>query len=415
MLILTLSKRPQRPTKSMSELLQIILERLGAFSAAALAYRLVSILVVVFVGISVGTCFWVMPAQQQLAALHRDTRQSESTLQALEAQQPLRPTSGRAALQAQLAMYPVSRSTRPEHDRLSELVDLASKYQLETLQLRAAPEREASSTLLSPREIRQFAQADVPLEILQHGYRWQLQGGPQGVMSLLDDLTRSAASIDELSVEHVAPIGGRSSRDSDQDRNKGVIRTDPAHTAVAVRLDLAFRHFLVKTEDPWPQSGAESFLARAEVAERQSQRDRQTIRWPNIGLPDAVGAGRCIPSAIDDINDLDEDDSHIFADQRIEHLTLVGIVDIPVLADTQSDQSRLRAVFLGRRGELLAAEVGSKVASKGYRLVSLDHQQLVLQGPDADTPDNYRVLALHSERLTALFGVKQISATAAIP
>jgi hypothetical protein len=75
----------------------------------------------------------------------------------------------------------------------------------------------------------------------------------------------------------------------------------------------------------------------------------------------------------------------------------------------------LRAVFLGRRGELLAAEVGSKVASKGYRLVSLDHQQLVLQGPDADTPDNYRVLALHSERLTALFGVKQISATAAIP
>ena len=171
----------------------------------------------------------------------------------------------------------------------------------------------------------------------------------------------------------------------------------------------------MKTEDPWPQSGAESFLARAEVAERQSQRDRQTIRWPNIGIPDAVGAGRCIPSAIDDINDLDEDDSHIFADQRIEHLTLVGIVDIPVLADTQSDQSRLRAVFLGRRGGLLAAEVGSKVASKGYRLVSLDHQQLVLQGPDADTLDNYRVLALHSERLTALFGVKQISATAAIP
>tara|TARA_E500000178_G_scaffold202141_1_gene199854 strand:- start:218 stop:574 length:357 start_codon:yes stop_codon:yes gene_type:complete len=118
---------------------------------------------------------------------------------------------------------------------------------------------------------------------------------------------------------------------------------------------------------------------------------------------------------MDYLNGLDEDDSHIFADQQIEHITLVGIVHLPALPNTESGQNRLRAVFLGRRGELLAAEVGSSVALKGYRLVSLNHQQVVLQGPDVDAPDNHRVLALHSEHMTALSGVQQMSAKVAVP
>ena len=234
-------------------------------------------------------------------------------------------------------------------------------------------------------------------------------------MTLLDHLTGSAASIDEFSVERVLPIDDRSSRNNDQGHSKGVMRADLAYTEVPVRLDLAFRHFVVKTEDPWPQTQPKSFRADAEVAERQSQRDWQTIGWAGMGLPDDVGTGRCIPSAIDYLNGLDEDDSHIFADQRIEHITLVGIVHLPALPNTESGQNRLRAVFLGRRGELLAAEVGSSVALKGYRLVSLNHQQVVLQGPDVDAPDNHRVLALHSEHMTALSGVQQMSAKVAVP
>ena len=89
-----------------------------------------------------------------------------------------------------------------------------------------------------------------------------------------------------------------------------------------------------------------SLLADAEVAKRQSQRDWQTIGWAGVGLPEDVGTERCIPSAIDYLNGLDEDDSHIFADQRIEHITLVGIVRLPALPNTESGQNRLRAVFL---------------------------------------------------------------------
>lgn len=399
----------------MTEFLSILPERLGALSAGAPAYRLVVILIVVVGGSGIGAFFWALPVAQQLDALRLDIQQRESMLQALGARRPSRSTSALAALQAQLAMYPVWHSTRSEHDRLSELVDLAGNYQLETLQLRAAPERQASSTLFSPQEIRQLAQADMPLEILQHGYRWQLQGSPQGVMTLLDHLTGSAASIDEFSVERVLPIDDRASRNNDQGHSKGVMRADLAYTEVPVRLDLAFRHFVVKTEDPWPQTQPKSFRADAEVAERQSQRDWQTIGWAGMGLPDDVGTGRCIPSAMDYLNGLDEDDSHIFADQRIEHITLVGIVHLPALPNTESGQNRLRAVFLGRRGELLAAEVGSSVALKGYRLVSLNHQQVVLQGPDVDAPDNHRVLALHSEHMTALSGVQQMSAKVAVP
>jgi hypothetical protein len=399
----------------MIEVFSILPERLGALSAAAPAYRLLVILIVSVGGGGIGAFFWALPAEQQLDALRLDIQQRESMLQALEPQQPLSSTSVRAALQAQLAMYPVWRSTRSEHDRLSELVDLAGNYQLETLQLRAAPEREASSTLLSPHEIRQLARADVPFEILQHGYRWQLQGSPQGVMTLLDHLTGSAASIDEFSVEGVQLIGDRSSRNNDQGHRKGVMRADLSYTEMPVRLDLAFRHFVVKTEDPWSQTQPDSFLADAEVAERQSQRDWQTIEWAQVGLPDDVGTGRCIPSAMDYLNGLNEDVSHIFADQRIEHVTLVGIVRLPALPDTESGQKRLRAVFLGRRGELLAAEVGSSVAIKGYRLVSVNHQQVVLQGPDVDAPDNHRVLALHSEHAAALSDVQQISAKVTVP
>jgi hypothetical protein len=64
---------------------------------------------------------------------------------------------------------------------------------------------------------------------------------------------------------------------------------------------------------------------------------------------------------------------------------------------------------------LLAAEVGSSVAIKGYRLVSVNHQQVVLQGPDVDAPDNHRVLALHSEHAAALSDVQQISAKVTVP
>ena len=164
----------------MTEFLSILPERLGALSAGAPAYRLVVILIVVVGGSGIGAFFWALHVAQQLDALRLDIQQRESMQQTLEAQQPLRSTSALAALQAQLAMYPVWRSTRSEHDRLSELVDLAGNYQLETLQLRAAPERQASSTLFSPQEIRQLAQADMPLEISSTAIVGSCREAPKG-------------------------------------------------------------------------------------------------------------------------------------------------------------------------------------------------------------------------------------------
>ena len=96
----------------MTEFFSILPEGLGALSAGAPAYRLVVILIVVVGGS--GAFFGALPASQQLDVPRLDIQQRESMQQALEAQQPLRSTSALTALQAQLAMYPVWRSTRSE-------------------------------------------------------------------------------------------------------------------------------------------------------------------------------------------------------------------------------------------------------------------------------------------------------------
>jgi hypothetical protein len=79
------------------------------------------------------------------------------------------------------------------------------------------------------------------------------------------------------------------------------------------------------------------------------------------------------------------------------------------------DHNQLRAVFRGDRGQLRAAEIGSVVASQGYRLVSLSRRQATFKGPDSGAPNNQRVLGLPALDLTEMGGVEVRSATEQTP
>lgn len=371
----------------------------------------------------IGVLIGILPAQQQLSMLRDESYQRQNALHTLKAQDPRGSTGNEASLQAWLAIFPQWRSANTEQDRLSSLVDLASKRQIQTLQLQAAPEGAASLTLLTRQEIRRLQQADVPLEIVQQGYRWQLQGSYLNLMLLLEGLTQKAASIDELSIQRLDEISQSGSLSglptdnipkSPRDKAGAFQRARADQADVLFRADVAFRHFVRKGGNlPVPQS-SEPRPTIADFFEHP-----RTFDWRTTALAYSQAAtgsiGRCNTSAVGYLDGVARQGAHIFADQQIEKIVLVGTVALRGQSGMDGDHNQLRAVFRGDRGQLRAAEIGSVVASQGYRLVSLSRRQATLKGPDSGAPNNQRVLGLPALYLTEMGGVEIRSATEQTP
>lgn len=371
----------------------------------------------------IGVLLEILPAKQQLSMVRDEIYQRQNVLHALKAQHSRGSTGNEANLQAWLAIFPQWRSANAEQDRLSSLVDLASKRQIQTLKLQAAPEESAPLTLLTRQEIRRLQQADVPIEIVQQGYRWQLQGSYLNLMLLLEDLTQKAASIDDLSIQR---LDDKSQSASVSGFSTGNILNSPRDTAdafqsaredqadVLFRADLAFRHFVRKGGNlPVPES-SEPRPTAADFFKHPPTFDWQTTGLANSSV--ATGSiGRCSTSAAGYLNGVARQGAHIFADQQIEKIVLVGTVALREQSGIDGDQNQLRAVFRGDRGQLRAAEIGSVVAAQGYRLVSLSRRQATLEGPDRGAPNNQRVLGLPALYLTEMRGVEIRSATEQTP
>ena len=309
-------------------------------------------LLVVVVGV-IPRCYQSHDIGQRTGVLEHELDSSSGLQAAL-------PIGVEDAWQQVVEKFPRWHPQQAEHRWLAGLVDLGAAYRLRTLKLestgsRRLPGRQPSA----PASINGLTR---PV-LTQQGFVWQMQGTFIDVLRVLDVLTSVATQIDEFSVEWLAetttPVDSR-----------------PSGSA-GLRVDLKFRLFVYEGNGPADNIGmalGPNFVV-TEQARSSRWRGMDALIW-NAGEHSLT----CQSLTRESLGFVATGPPGIFLEDDVQDIRLVGVIE--TAAD--SGQPRPRGVFRNAQGAFAIAALHNRLSTQGYRLVFLDRQRAVLQGPQPE-------------------------------